>query len=128
MNTRSPHKSSDEGAYVRCVQLTTEVLFHGKWQAHILSAMRCGPVRIGHLGRLIPGASKKVLSQSLRRLEANGIIVRRDFSGLVLHVEYELEPAIREGTLALLDGLSDWGVQFLETESRKGRSKKQDEG
>jgi DNA-binding HxlR family transcriptional regulator len=124
MKTRSPHKIRDDGAYIRRAQLTVEVLLQGKWQVHILSAMRDGSVRIGHLGRLIPGASKKMLAQSLRRLEANGIVVRKDLSELVLHVEYELEPEIKESVIALLDRLSDWGAHFLETEGQRGSSRK----
>ena len=84
--------------------------------------MRQGPVRIGQLGRLIPGASKKVLAQSLRKLEADGIVVRRDLSELVLHVEYELAPEIQEGIVVLLNGLSEWGASFLQMEDHNGRS------
>lgn len=89
----------------------------------ILCAMRHGPVRIGQLGRLIPGASKKVLTQSLRGLEANGIVIRRDFSELVPHVEYELHPDLRDGVGTLLDCLSTWGVQLLELESNTATKK-----
>ncbi len=74
------------------------------------------------LGRLIPGASKEVLAQSLRKLEADGIVVRRDLSERVLHVEYELAPEKQEGVVVLLDGLSEWGASFLQMKGHKGRS------
>jgi len=64
---------------------TTETLFQGKWKVRILCAMRSGPIRLGQLARLIPHASKKVLTQSLRDLEASGIVLRRDLSDVVLH-------------------------------------------
>ncbi|MFC6645510.1 winged helix-turn-helix transcriptional regulator [Granulicella cerasi] len=117
------NSSSEKGAYVRCAQRTVEVLLQGKWQVHILCAMRHGPVRIGQLGRIIPGASKKMLTQSLRRLEASGIVTRKDFSELILHVEYELHPDLRDEVRTLLDCLSSWGARFHEIESIKAARK-----
>jgi DNA-binding HxlR family transcriptional regulator len=71
--------------------------------------MRFGPVRVGQLSRLIPAASKKMLAQNLRRLEADGIVVRRDLSEIVLHVEYDFNPEAREQACSLLDHLAQWG-------------------
>jgi HxlR-like helix-turn-helix len=65
--------------------LTIEILFQGKWKAQILCAMRSGPIRLGQLARIVPGASKKMLTQNLRKLEADGIVVRKDLTDLVLH-------------------------------------------
>jgi DNA-binding HxlR family transcriptional regulator len=75
--------------------------------------MRSGPVRLGQLTRLIPGASKKMLAMNLRQLEADGIIVRRNMSDLVLHIEYELGSSTRAGVCALLDHLAAWGSLHL---------------
>jgi DNA-binding HxlR family transcriptional regulator len=86
---------SDAG-YARRASLAFELLFQGKWKVEILCAMRSGPVRLGQLARLIPGASKKMLTQNLRKLEADGIVVRRDLSDLVLHIEYDLNAQTRE--------------------------------
>ena len=99
--------------YVRRATLTAEVLFQGKWKLHILCAMRSGPVRLGQLARIVPGASKKMLTQNLRQLEADGIIIRKDMSELALHVEYELNDIAREGVCALLDHLAKWGGLHL---------------
>lgn len=101
--------SSLDTRYARSASSAVAVLFEGKWRVEILCAMRSGPVRVGRLSRLIPGASKKMLSHHLRRLEADGIIVRRDLSDLVLHVEYDFHPEARERVCALLDHLADWG-------------------
>jgi DNA-binding HxlR family transcriptional regulator len=55
-----------------------------------------------------------MLSQNLRKLEADGIVVRKDFTDLVLHVEYELDERTRdEGVCALLDHLAKWGGLHL---------------
>jgi DNA-binding HxlR family transcriptional regulator len=43
----------------RRADLTIEILFQGKWKAQILCAIRSGPIRLGQLARIVPGASKK---------------------------------------------------------------------
>jgi DNA-binding HxlR family transcriptional regulator len=117
----SDARPSDSRAYIRLAHVAVEALFQGKWQVQILCAMRGGSVRIGQLGRLIPGASKKVLTQSLRRLESQGIVVRRDLSDLVLHVEYELHQEVRESIGELLDHISLWGADFVALQGKKGQ-------
>lgn len=99
--------------YVRNSTFAVGVLFQSKWRVQILCAMRSEPVRLGQLARLIPGASKKMLTQNLRQLEADGIVVRKDMSDLVLHIEYELDESTREGVCALLDHLERWGGLHL---------------
>ena len=59
------------------------------------------------------GCLKKMLTQNLRKLEADGIVVRKDLTDLVLHIEYELDESTTEGVCALLDHLEKWGgLQF----------------
>lgn len=90
-----------------------ELLLQGKWRPQMLSVMCSGPIRLGQLARLIPSASKKVLTQNLRRLEANGIVIRTDLSDVVLHVEYDLNPELRGSICHLLNQLGAWGDQYL---------------
>ncbi|MCU1321797.1 MAG: transcriptional regulator, HxlR family [Acidobacteriaceae bacterium] len=120
---RTGTQTTDLG-YSRRVSLTLEVLFRGKWRVHILCALRVGPVRLGQLARFIPGASKKMLTHNLRRLEADGIVVRRDLSETVLHVEYDLDDQIRESLFTLLENLANWGDSYLarsiQAESEEG--------
>ena len=81
-------------------------------------AMRFGPVRLGQLGRTISGASKEMLAHALRNLEADGIVVRRDLSELVLHVEYALHPDLRDSFVSLIDRLEDWGEAYMKIDMR----------
>jgi DNA-binding HxlR family transcriptional regulator len=111
MNRESKHNPgvhNFDTAYARRARLTTEVLLQGKWRIEILCAMRQGPVRLGQLARLIPAASKKMLTQNLRKLEADGIVIRSDLSDTTLHVEYDLNDSAREAVCALLDELAKW--------------------
>lgn len=101
------HMELDQN-YISRIKLAMEVLCRGKWGVQILCAMRQEPIRLGQLSRLIPGASKKVLTQNLRRLESEGIVVRTDFSDAVLHVEYAFASNAKDSVCALLDHLAEW--------------------
>ena len=59
------------------------------------------------------GCLKKMLTQNLRKLGADGIVVRKDLTDLVIHIEYELDERTREGVCALLDHLATWGGLHL---------------
>lgn len=52
-------------------------------------------MRLGQLVRLMPTASKKVLAETLRQLERDGVIVRTDLSDILLGVEYDYAVGFR---------------------------------
>ncbi|MGW0521887.1 winged helix-turn-helix transcriptional regulator [Crossiella sp. NPDC003009] len=84
----------------------------GKWKVLILWALGQQPQRYGELRRLVPGVSEKVLTDQLRELIADGIIVRDARPGPVPHVEYSLTPrgiALNEA----LRPLGAWGREHL---------------
>ena len=54
------------------------------------------------------GASKKMLTQNLRKLEREGIVVRSDLSDTVLHIEYDLDAGAREAGSDVAFDLSKW--------------------
>jgi DNA-binding HxlR family transcriptional regulator len=84
-------------------------ILQGKWKIQILCFMRWGPVRLGQLGRIMPSASKKVLTENLRELESHGLIVRREFSGAIRHVEYDFPETMRPSLILILDHLAEFG-------------------
>ena len=86
----------------------------GKWSLPILYAIRRKPVRLGELTRLIPNASKKVLIDNLKRLEAAGIVLRNNRSRRVLHVEYDFPEDLKEAMSRLLDCLAVWSEAYAE--------------
>lgn len=83
-------------------------LLKGKWTVQILIAMRDHPVRLSELKRSIPAASKKALVANLRMLETERLVLRRDLSGAVLHVEYRLAYGLRDPLVAVLECLFEW--------------------
>lgn len=88
-------------------------LIHGKWKTRILSRLRHGPARPGELRRMLPQASKKMLAQHLREMERDGLVVRRNLSGRVLHVEYSLSESSGYAALHLITMLQDWSNEHL---------------
>lgn len=100
-----------DAAYVEHVSQALELL-RKKWTIQILCAMRERPVRLSELQRLFPLASKKALTASLRSMEGAKIVVRRDLSHSVLHVEYELSLTMRRPLVQLTDCLARCGASY----------------
>ncbi|OPC77268.1 transcriptional regulator [Embleya scabrispora] len=65
-------------------------LIADKWTVVVLYGLSRGPVRHGELVGLIGGISRKVLTQTLRRLQAHGLVRRRAHAEVPPRVEYEL--------------------------------------
>lgn len=62
----------------------------GKWSVLALGALEAGPLRFNALKRRLQGISQKMLVQTLRELERNGLVVRRAFPTVPATVEYSL--------------------------------------
>jgi DNA-binding HxlR family transcriptional regulator len=75
----------------RCPIEYTLSLINGKWKLLILMELSRGPVRYGALERGIPSISAKVLTQQLREMEADGLVVRIVFPEIPPRVEYSLD-------------------------------------
>lgn len=78
-----------------------------QWGLLTLIALRDGKHRFGELRRKIGGVSEKMLTQSLRALEADGFIDRTVYQTIPPHVEYTLTPLGHEVT-ARVAALADW--------------------
>ncbi len=61
-----------------------------KWVLLILDRLQTGPMRFNELRREVKGISQKVLSQTLKKLERDGLISRRVFPTIPISVEYQL--------------------------------------
>jgi DNA-binding HxlR family transcriptional regulator len=102
-------------------------LIQGKWKIPILLRLEQGPARLGQLRRLLPQASKKVLTQHLREMESDGLIVRTDLSEKVPHVEYALSPSLGIAVLHLISALAQWSLLHGKPSPQLGRGHSQDE-
>ena len=103
------HQSSGEED--QSVQVAI-ALIQGKWKIGILSILENGPARLSQLRRMFPEASKKMLTQHLREMERDGLIVRTDLSGRLRHVEYSLSDTRGFAILELVNSLTKWSSQY----------------
>jgi DNA-binding HxlR family transcriptional regulator len=86
-------------------------LIQGKWKMRILSRLQHGPIRLSQLRKIFPDASKKMLTQHLREMEEDGLVIRTDLSARLRHVEYSLEDSLGVAVLHLINTLTEWGSQ-----------------
>ena len=85
----------------------------GKWSLICLYFLDTGTRRFNELRRLIPEVSHKVLTETLRNLEDEGLIVRTVHSLAPSHVEYEISEH-GESVRPLMQAVRAWGRQHLE--------------
>ncbi|MGI2035097.1 winged helix-turn-helix transcriptional regulator [Rhizobium panacihumi] len=67
-----------------------------KWSLPVLEAIEEGTLRFNALQRKIDGISHRLLTVTLRRLIAEGLLLRHEYDESILHVEYNLTPAGRD--------------------------------
>lgn len=78
-------------------------LLANKWSALAIGALEDGPRRFGQLRARLEGVSPKVLSQTLRRLEEQGLVTRTPYPEVPPRVEYELTDLGRGAAVPLAD-------------------------
>lgn len=84
-----------------------------RWTLLLIAALLGGPKRFGDLQEEVPGIAPNVLSQRLRQLERNALVIARPYSERPPRVVYELSSAGQElaGALRLMAG---WGARNAE--------------
>ncbi len=84
----------------------------GKWKTIILWYLSTERKRYGELKKLIPDVSEKMLIQSLRELETDGLILRRAYPEIPPRVEYALSKKGRS-LAPIICALNTWGKKHL---------------
>ena len=80
-----------------------------KWTPIVLYALGRGTRRHGELRRQLPDISKKMLTQTLRRLERDGLLTRTVYPEVPPKVEYDLTP-LGTAFLEPVTGLCEWAA------------------
>ncbi|MHA7630517.1 winged helix-turn-helix transcriptional regulator [Corallococcus sp. M7] len=83
-----------------------------KWAVLLLIALSDGPVRFNALKRKVEGITQKMLGQTLRRLERNGLVERRVFATVPVTVEYEVTPLGRS-LHGIVDAIRNWSIDHI---------------
>ncbi len=93
------------------VEATIE-LIGGKYKSVILWHLIEEKKRFSELKKLVPKATEKMLTQQLRDLEANGLIIRTVYPVVPPKVEYELSE-LGKTIIPVLDKMCSWGTEYL---------------
>lgn len=94
-----------------CPVATTVQLIGSKWKLLIIRNLRSRPWRFNELRKDLEGISQKVLTDSLREMEADGIITRTVYPEVPPRVEYALSP-LGETLGPILDAMAQWGNDY----------------
>ncbi|MFB6507293.1 MULTISPECIES: helix-turn-helix domain-containing protein [unclassified Streptomyces] len=86
-------------------------LLSNTWNAVLIWVLRSGPQRPGELRERIGGISPKVLTETLRRLEFNGLVARNAYAEAPPRVEYELT-ALGRTLLGPIDAFGAWAFEY----------------
>ena len=94
-----------------CPVATTVRLIGNKWKLLILRNLMSRPWRFNELRKDLDGISQKVLTESLRSMESDGIIVRTVYAEVPPRVEYSLSE-LGKTLRPILDAMQVWGQEY----------------
>ena len=116
-------KSCAGKRYFCSVELALQVI-GGKWKPIILWHLRSGECRrFGELRRSMPNVTQKMLTQQLRELESDGLVLRTVHPQVPPKVEYALT-GLGASVLPVLDQLCSWGRQFEASHAARGEAER----
>jgi DNA-binding HxlR family transcriptional regulator len=94
-----------------CPVATTVALIGNKWKLLIIRNLLVRSWRFNELHKSLEGISQKVLTESLRQMESDGIITRTVYPEVPPHVEYALSE-LGESMRPILKSMQDWGNSY----------------
>lgn len=102
-------KTKDE--LPECPVATTVSMIGSKWKLLIMRNLLTRPWRFNELKKDLDGISQKVLTDSLRTMEEDGIITRTVYPEVPPRVEYALSE-LGETMRPILDAMMQWGIDY----------------
>ena len=105
-------KTKDE--LPECPVAITVSVIGSKWKLLIIRNLLVRPWRFNELKKDLDGISQKVLTDSLRTMEEDGIITRTVYPEVPPHVEYALSE-LGESMRPILDAMKAWGAEYKNT-------------
>jgi len=97
-----------------CPVVATLDIIGGKYKALILWHLIDGTRRFGELRRLIPQATQKMLTQQLRELEEDHLVIRTVYPVVPPKVEYRLSD-LGKSIEPILDAIRVWGTDYMKS-------------
>lgn len=96
-----------------CPVATMVELIGNKWKLLIIRNLLARTSRFGELKSGLPGISQKVLTDNLRSLESDGLVVRTVYPEVPPRVEYSLS-ALGDTLRPLFKSMEEWGISYKE--------------
>ena len=96
-----------------CDVATTVSMIGSKWKLLIIRNLILRTWRFNELQRALGGISQKVLTDSLRQMEADGIITRTVYPEVPPRVEYALS-SLGESLNPIIAAMKQWGRRYKE--------------
>ncbi|MGN1399558.1 MAG: winged helix-turn-helix transcriptional regulator [Erysipelotrichaceae bacterium] len=88
-------------------------IFSGKWHIRVIFELtKVDKIRFGNLKKQIDGITNTMLTNTLKELEQNGIVIREQFNEIPPHVEYSLSDSGKE-MYRIFYEMALWGSKFL---------------
>ena len=106
-----------------CPVATTLMLIGDKWKIFILRELLEGTKRFGELKKAIPSISQKVLTQQLRSMEEDNLIVRKVYAEVPPKVEYSLTET-GQSLKVIIDAMFLWGEEYKARVARNDSSER----
>lgn len=94
-----------------CPVATTLMLIGNKWKIFIMQRLLDRAWRFNELQKSIGGISQRVLTDNLREMENDGIVVRTVYPEVPVRVEYSLSE-VGETMRPIIDSMYEWGTQY----------------
>ncbi|MFL6074108.1 MAG: winged helix-turn-helix transcriptional regulator [Mycobacteriales bacterium] len=97
-----------------CPSRTVVAVLADKWALYVLGALRMHdrPMRFNELRRLLDGITQKMLTQTLRALERDGLVSRTVYATVPPSVEYALTP-LGASAGELTSAIASWSVEHV---------------
>lgn len=96
----------------KCSMEVTLELIGGKWKSLILWHLANRTLRFSELRKLMPQATQKMLTQQLRDLEEDGLLIRKVYAQVPPKVEYSLSDS-GKSLMPVLQLMCKWGNEYL---------------
>ncbi|MDE7291045.1 MAG: helix-turn-helix transcriptional regulator [Treponemataceae bacterium] len=108
---------------IECPVATTVQLIGNKWKLLIIRNLRVRPWRFNELQKNLDGISQKVLTDSLRSMEADGLVTRTVYAEVPPRVEYALSD-LGKTMRPILDAMEAWGKSYKLMSNKKRKMQK----
>lgn len=111
---REEAKQAFDAYFAECPSRKLLDRLSDKWVTLVLTGLASGPRRYSDLSRRIAGVSQKMLTQTLRGLERDGLVRRTVTPSVPVRVDYELTP-LGESLMPLVAAIKGWAEANIQT-------------